>query len=80
VCSIHAVQPSPATHERRFEQWVCGRLARWPTLRILQLEHWLREREEYELIPAVRETLRLRGIEPGDICVRDATLADPQRA
>jgi hypothetical protein len=50
--------------ERDFDQWVCDRLARWPTLRIIQLERWLGEQDAVELVPAVREALRRRGAEP----------------
>jgi hypothetical protein len=50
--------------DRDFDQWVCERLARWPTLRILQLERWLHEHDESEFVPAVREALRRRGVEP----------------
>jgi hypothetical protein len=50
--------------ERDFDQWVCDRLERWPTLRVLQLERWLRDQDDSEFVPAVRETLRRRGVEP----------------
>jgi hypothetical protein len=50
---------------RDFDQWVCDRLARWPTGRILQLERWLVEQDAAEFLPAVREALRRRGVEPG---------------
>jgi hypothetical protein len=50
--------------ERDFDRWVCERLVQWPTLRILQLERWLHERDESEFVPAVREALRRRGVEP----------------
>jgi hypothetical protein len=50
--------------EREFAQWVCERLERWPTLRVLQLERWLREQKAEEFVPAVREALRQRGVAP----------------
>jgi hypothetical protein len=52
-----------ARGEPQFDQWVCDRLARWPTGRILQLERWLAEQDADEFIPAVREALRRRGIQ-----------------
>jgi hypothetical protein len=55
---------SLARGEPQFDQWVCDRLERWPTGRILQLERWLGERDAGDLVPAVREALRRRGIEP----------------
>lgn len=53
-----------ARGEPQFDQWVSDRLARWPTGRILQLERWLAEQDADEFVPAVREALRRRGIEP----------------
>jgi hypothetical protein len=51
--------------DREFDQWVCERLERWPTLRILQLERWLHEQDaSAEFVPAVREALRRRGVTP----------------
>ena len=52
-----------ATREGEFEQWVCERLAPWPTMRIVQFEYWLQKRQVDEFIPAVHEALRRRGIE-----------------
>jgi hypothetical protein len=71
--SIGSVESSRATHEREFEQWVRRRLAQWPTMRIVQFEAWLREREAYEFVPAVHETLRRRGIDAdgGNVRVRE---------
>jgi hypothetical protein len=54
------------TREPEFEQWVCERLGRWPTMRIVQFEGWLRRREADEFIPAVHEALRRRGIEAAE--------------
>ena len=47
-----------AREEPQFDQWVCDRLARWPTGRILQLERWLSDQDADEFVPAVREALR----------------------
>jgi hypothetical protein len=76
------VDSSRATHEREFEQWVCRRLAQWPTMRIVQFEAWLREREAYEFVPAVHETLRRRGIDAdgGNVRVRERIRARPSDA
>jgi hypothetical protein len=60
------VESSIATQEWEFEQWVCERLARWPTMRIVQFEHWLRTRGGDEFMPAVHEALRRRGIEAAE--------------
>jgi hypothetical protein len=49
--------------EQDFEQWVCRRLERWPTMRILEFEHWLRDQEGEEFVPAVHEALRRRVLE-----------------
>jgi hypothetical protein len=51
--------------ELQFAEWVCERLERWPTLRVLQLERWLHEQKDAgEFVSAVREALRRRGVAP----------------
>jgi hypothetical protein len=60
------VESSLATREPEFEQWVCERLERWPTMRIVQFEGWLQERGVDEFVPAVHEALRRRGIEAAE--------------
>jgi hypothetical protein len=64
VCRIPPVGVGLVRGEPQFDQWVCERLARWPTARIIQLELWLREQDADEFMPAVREALRRRGIRP----------------
>jgi hypothetical protein len=49
--------------ELEFNEWVCERLAEWPTAQIVDLDRWLRKQGPVEFIPAVREVLRRRGIE-----------------
>ena len=57
--------------ERNFDEWVRRRLAYWPTPQIVDFEHWLRERELVEFLPAVREASRHRGVELEHVNGRD---------
>ncbi len=52
------------TGDRSFDDWVCQRLTQWPTPQILDFARWLDEHDAEEFVPAVREALRRRGIDP----------------
>jgi hypothetical protein len=57
--SLEAVDP-----ETEFNRWVAERLAGWPTNRILELERWLLEEGGGEFLPAVRNVLWERALDP----------------
>ena len=46
--------------ERDFEEWVSRRLSGWSAAEISAFDRWLLDESEFELIPAVRATLKLR--------------------
>jgi hypothetical protein len=57
------VEVGRLTVDRSFDEWVCQRLADWPTTRILDLERWLNEHGAVEFLHAVHAALGRRGIE-----------------
>jgi hypothetical protein len=52
------------SRERDFHRWVGQRLADWPTSRILEFERWLVAESRLEFLPAVRDALWERSVEP----------------
>jgi hypothetical protein len=50
--------------DAEFNRWVAQSLAAWPTSRILELERWLLEEGGSEFLPAVRDVLWQRALDP----------------
>jgi hypothetical protein len=64
------VEVGRVTVDRSFDEWVCRRLAHWPTTRILDFERWLDKHGAVEFLPAVHEALGRRGMQPEEQEVR----------
>jgi hypothetical protein len=64
------VEVARVTVDRSFDDWVCRRLADWPTTQILDFERWLNEHGAVEFLPAVHEALGRRGMESEEEEVR----------
>jgi hypothetical protein len=53
------------SRDRDFERWVAQRLEGWPTGQILEFERWLLDEGAVDLLPALREVLWERSLDPG---------------